>query len=131
MGFIARYFWEVEGDLDAREYWARYLYFGRENNLLYMETQFLRSDEDETTWNLDGGIGTVLVQWHYLPLPLEGVGEVRILVRQKPKGKKPPPPLMTVNGRPWLTLGLRSDSGTGTPLDKGPQGEAAVPTASP
>ena len=65
--------------------------------------------------NLDGGIGTVLVHWDYLPFPPGILQEVRILVRQKRKGKVAPLPLASVSGERWLTLGLTGYGDTAAP----------------
>jgi tetratricopeptide (TPR) repeat protein len=108
-GFTARYSWEVTDDLDARDYYVAYRYYGADGSLIYREWKALFSNPLEYGENLDGGIGTVLTHWHYLPFPREVVGEVRILVRQKRKGKFVPPPLRSISGDRWLILGLPND----------------------
>jgi len=108
-GFTARHYWEVTDDLDARDYYVSYRYYGVDGSLIYREWKALFPNPGEYGENLDGGIGTVLTHWHYLPFPREGAGEVRILVRQKRKGKFVPPPLRSISGDRWLFLGLPTD----------------------
>ena len=108
-GFTARYSWEVTEDLDARDYHVEYRYYGADGSPIYREGKTLFPNPSEYGENLDGGIGTVLTHWHYLPFPREVVGEVRILVRQKRKGKFVPPPLRSISGDRWLILGLPTD----------------------
>jgi hypothetical protein len=100
---------EVTDDLDARDYYVVYQYFDGEGNRVYQEWRALFPNPEEYGENLDGGIGTVLTHWHYLPFPREVAGEVRILVRQKRKGKFVPPPLRSISGDRWLILGLPTD----------------------
>ena len=108
-GFTARYYWEVTDDLDARDYYVSYRYYGVDGSLIYREWKALFPNPLEYGENLDGGIGTVLTHWHYLPFPRKVAGEVRILVRQKRKGKFVPPPLRSISGDRWLFLGLPTD----------------------
>jgi len=108
-GFWARYYWEVEEDLESRDYRVHYHYFDANRNVFYRINQRLFPEVSETmARNLDGGIGTVLVQWHFVPLPLDAARGVRIMARQriKMKGSRPHPPLRAISGRVWLTLGL-------------------------
>jgi hypothetical protein len=105
-GLTARYLWEISDDLDPRDYYVAYRYLDAEGNLVYKVWKTLFPDPESYGENLDGGIGTVLAHWDYLPFPPEIVQEVRILVRQKRKGKVAPPPLASISGHRWLTLGL-------------------------
>lgn len=105
-GFAARYCWEVTDDLDARDYYVAYEYHDPDGSLIHREWKALFPNPEEYGENLDGGIGTVLTHWHYLPFPREVAREVRILVRQKRKGKFLPPPLRSISGDRWLILGL-------------------------
>jgi hypothetical protein len=105
-GFTARFLWEVSDDLDPRDYYVAYLYLDADGNLVYRDRKPLFPDPESYGENLDGGIGTVLAHWDYLPFPSEMVEEVRILVRQKRKGKVAPPPLASISGDRWLILGL-------------------------
>ena len=108
-GFTARYSWEVTDDLDARDYHVAYRYYGADGSLIYQEWRSLFPEPKEYGGNLDGGIGTVLTHWHYLPFPREVAGEVRILVRQNRKGKVSLPPLQSIFGDRWMILGLPTD----------------------
>jgi hypothetical protein len=105
-GFTARYLWEVSDDLDPRDYYVAYRYLDADGNLVYRAWRTLFPEPESYGQNLDGGIGTVLGHWDYLPFPPEILEEVRILVRQKRKGKAAPPPLASISGDRWLTLGL-------------------------
>ena len=80
-----------------------------DGSLIHREWKALFPNPQEYGENLDGGVGTVLTHWHYLPFPREMAGEVRILVRQKRKGKFVPPPLRSISGDRWLILGLPTD----------------------
>ena len=108
-GFTARYCWEVTDDLDARDYYVAYRYYGVDGSLIYKEWRNLFPDPKEYGENLDGGVGTVLTHWHYLPFPGSMAGEVRILVGEKRKGKSGPPPLRSISRDRWLILGLPAD----------------------
>jgi hypothetical protein len=77
-----------------------------DGNVAYRAWKTLFPEPKRYGQNLDGGVGTIQVHWDYLPLPPEIVEEVRILVRQKRKGKVAPPPLASITGDRWLTLGL-------------------------
>jgi len=105
-GFTARFLWEVSDDLDPRDYYVAYRYLDADGNLVYRAWKTLFPEPESYGENLDGGIGTVLAHWDYLPFPPEMLQEVRILVRQKGKGKVSPPPLASISGDRWLTLGL-------------------------
>jgi len=111
-GFTARYFWEVTADLDPRDYYAGYRYFDAEGNRIYQEWRNLFPDPEKYGENLDGGIGTVLTHWHYLPFPREIPGEVRILVGKKRKGKLTHRPLQSISRDRWLILGLPAEGTT-------------------
>jgi tetratricopeptide (TPR) repeat protein len=106
-GFTARYLWEVSEDLHPRDYYVAYRYLDADGNIIYRDWKTLFPAPDSYGENLDGGIGTVLVHWDYLPFPPDILQEVRILVRQKRKGKVVPLPLASVSGDRWLTLGLQ------------------------
>jgi O-antigen ligase/tetratricopeptide (TPR) repeat protein len=109
-GFKARYYWEIAADLDPREYFVAYRYFDGEGDRIFQEWKTLFPNPREYGRNLDGGIGTVLLHWHYLPFSPEIVGEVYVLVRKKRKGKLVHPPLHSLIGDRWLILGLPGDS---------------------
>jgi len=114
-GFTARYLWEVSDDLDPRDYYVAYRYLDADGNLVYRDWKTLFPEPDSYGENLDGGIGTVMVHWDYLPFPRDILQEVRILVRQKGKGKVVPPPLSSVSGDRWLILGLPGSGNIASP----------------
>jgi tetratricopeptide (TPR) repeat protein len=105
-GFTARYLWEVSDDLDPTDYYVAYRYFDADGSLVYRGWKTLYPDPKAFGQNLDGGVGTVLVHWDYLPFPRELAREARILVGQRRKGKAAPPPLRSITGDRWLALGL-------------------------
>jgi tetratricopeptide (TPR) repeat protein len=105
-GFTARYLWQVTDDLDPTEYLVWYRYMDADGDVIFRDRKVLFPDPGAYGQTRDGGIGTVLVHWDYLPFPPGVAGEVRILVRQKRKGKLAPQPLRSVSGNRWLTLGL-------------------------
>lgn len=108
-GFTARYFWQITSDLDPTDYHVGYRYFDEAGDPIYREWRNLFTEPGKYGESLDGGIGTVLMHWHYLPIPREIPAEVRILVGKKRKGKFRPPSLRTITGDRWLILGLPSD----------------------
>lgn len=105
-GFTARYHWKVTADLDPTEYFVAYRYLRPDGSLIYPEWRALFPEPKEYGRNLDGGVGTVLVHWHYLPFPADIVGEVRILVRKRRQGNPVHPPLRSLSGERWLILGI-------------------------
>jgi hypothetical protein len=105
-GFVARYFWEMDSDLNAELYRVYFLYIDADRYVLYKRWQPLLEWPNMVPGNRDGGIGTVLVTGHYVPLPLERVHEVRILVKQKMEGNRAHLPLLPVTGRRWMRIGL-------------------------
>jgi hypothetical protein len=105
-GFTARFLWEVCDDLDPTAYYVAYQYFDADGHALYRDWKTLFPEPERYGGNLDGGVGTVLVHWDYLPFPPGAAREVRILVGHKRKGKAAPPPLTSLTGNRWLILGL-------------------------
>jgi hypothetical protein len=110
-GFVARYYWLVEDDLDPADFDVAYLYFNAEGNLLFVDRTPLRPQPPvlaaAPAQSLDGGIGSVFVHEHPVPFPPGIAREVELLVRRLPKGKIPAEALKTASGATRITLGLR------------------------
>ena len=110
-GFTARYFWKVGDDLDPSDFRVLYRYYDAAGNLIFQDHVAMLDEDPDAVKTPDGGIGTVLVHWHYMPFPEGLARQVRILVQQRPKGEGKerivPAPLRPLTGERWVSLGLR------------------------
>ncbi len=106
---VVRCFWEVTEELDPTDYEVLYRYYDSKGSFVHRERRPLlgRATVDGARGKEPpGGIGTVLVHRNDLFLYSGAPREVRIMVRRRRHGKRPPEPLRSITGDRWVPLAL-------------------------